>query len=1264
MAFQGTDLPSQQFNTRYGSGGRPGIHSAAGGIIGYGLCVMNRMINHGEISATDVAGGIVGATVALRTASHETVVRIDTAINYGDIRAIRVSEYDNVVFLRIVDASHFYDNRTGGFIYPSSPVNDIRLLPETKRGFGGIFGRLQRTVNQKMSSRNGCFDYVVNMSTTIDLVGRLDQNMDFSSSYQFFDFPDAKYYSAKINDTTQAVFTGYKYVYSFKDGFFATSGRYSATVGTVTLNNVKYYYHRYTITNATDLKLNTEIFNVYVRGSSPLERVSQISTTDVAGTELTFISERVTYVLAPISERYFSGNVKTVKPIAPTNASFDGAIYVPIITENPNLTVPNREVFYAYDENFEMRDDSTTLNNGEKITSYIYYAENDILANRFAVERPRGMYVLSSTAGSVYGSVLPKNFIIDDIWQLKKDVSNDLDYDNIPDYQKVVDNNLIDRYVQLYQTRLNEKSELLQNKQTLEIQEETSGAEFFNPEIDYDTKDVYFTVNLSLLNGNKDLSFLITNVAIPYNAMIAREKRTNEGETAFNNLLKVQIGNKIATGGIKPELSVNVTGANDGDILYAGCFVSYSEAAVNDRFLVSKYKTKYNVYIKVVDDLSNNVYLEKVRYYGSQSGTSDITGVHDVQYKLGLIYRDVNKKLPLNYAFHKYVKLYYIRGTQRTLVNEKYYSMSETTTNATDRTLLETSIGFSEKLRPGRYELEYKYYPAGTAGVLEINYDPNITPDVTYMLPYSGTYFDFDMNEADVAFLYDLVGIHGKNIRQSIDSSIPWYLDNTSYTVGFLQAFETTPFFQLRDVNIKKYFLGGNYIYYVEFITSDLQTITKFIVERDPEPTYYNNGIRVNENSLIEISREGVSEIGIDLHIGFLSDFVDKYENLKVEITKNSQTVDSIKVFVKTDDIRKVVFTEQSETGVYKLKITYDDGNKFIDLGILEVVKNKGSNAYLKNIAFSEYVYETKYANIYVANSLGNINASSPYEPKIYYAGIDYDEADKNRVELFRVDGEVSNIPLTEYAPIMLDYLPIGARIRRKIYNNGVESWTQFVDANSTATEKRFLDADFTVIQKTGVPPTEDQDVIVTYQVISEDGSSSVLYFVTVTDIYYNVTMKFDLYFRNFDDQLIPIKDSILKDQTLLIDIMNFETNVPVTNELAPSVGYFPSFSEIIKLNTRVSMFYTSQNNYNYVFGRNVSGFYNIKMDLPLNFSYEIYYNNFLMKEFSDYVPSQEGFYYYINSSVRMRNVEFKIVIFDLFQTPGWGLQDKHNHFN
>ncbi|PKK94365.1 MAG: hypothetical protein CVV60_06795, partial [Tenericutes bacterium HGW-Tenericutes-5] len=163
--------------TRSGTEERPGINASAGGVIGYGLSVMRRMMNHGQISSTDVAGGVVGATVVIDSSQY---VQIDTAINYGTVRAFdkgtSQSGYANFNSTDIMDyetiRDHFYavDDE---YIFPDT-LSDIRIFPENKRGIGGIFGRLQRGSGLRMygaNDSNSTFNFIVNMDPNVDLIG-------------------------------------------------------------------------------------------------------------------------------------------------------------------------------------------------------------------------------------------------------------------------------------------------------------------------------------------------------------------------------------------------------------------------------------------------------------------------------------------------------------------------------------------------------------------------------------------------------------------------------------------------------------------------------------------------------------------------------------------------------------------------------------------------------------------------------------------------------------------------------------------------------------------------------------------------------------------------------------------------------------------------------------------------------------------------------------------------------------------------------------
>ena len=111
---------------------RPGIRAAAGGVIGYGLFKMKRMLNHGTISATDVAGGIVGATYIVGTTNSSsipaTIVDIDTAVHYGKVKAAKTTAYSSFNYDNSKDTSqltYFYPDNSS-FIFQSP--TQLKLL--------------------------------------------------------------------------------------------------------------------------------------------------------------------------------------------------------------------------------------------------------------------------------------------------------------------------------------------------------------------------------------------------------------------------------------------------------------------------------------------------------------------------------------------------------------------------------------------------------------------------------------------------------------------------------------------------------------------------------------------------------------------------------------------------------------------------------------------------------------------------------------------------------------------------------------------------------------------------------------------------------------------------------------------------------------------------------------------------------------------------------------------------------------------------------
>ncbi|MDD3712652.1 MAG: lamin tail domain-containing protein, partial [Candidatus Izemoplasmatales bacterium] len=506
---------SYSIGSSYGTEDRPAVYASAGGVIGYGLSYMRNMLNHGIISSTDVAGGVVGATYVLGDGT--TIVNITTAVNYGTIKSIDYLDFSSITTLTSTNLASYYMPDGNSFIFPSGFT---RETPGEKRGFGGIFGRLQRGLNGYMTSEGGAFDFIVNADPNIDLIGRLDQVLNFSSSLRFFRFPGAIYYSAKLDDTTQVVFSGFEYASNYQD-----NNAYQRII-TIT-------YQGYTQSGSNfnhEYLIETEIYNPYWQfGAS--SNANQAITVENSFTEIVTTSTS--------SE---PGSIYTVGQYIIYNSGYRylGARQIPWITEDPNdvnltedwtdpsLTPAERE--YMYGPDFPMRVE-------EDLTKFIYYAEYDLLADRFRSildggtgtnVRENGMYVLSTTAGQEFGAVLPRNISTSEIELINEDLNlsiTQLDYDNLaPTQTNNLPQAIIDKYENLYQTRYNDKAELTESPlQNLTLNENGgSNTVLTLPDIDYDNKEITFTISMEAFNPTlTTASFNIYDALASSNSLLA-----------------------------------------------------------------------------------------------------------------------------------------------------------------------------------------------------------------------------------------------------------------------------------------------------------------------------------------------------------------------------------------------------------------------------------------------------------------------------------------------------------------------------------------------------------------------------------------------------------------------------------------------------------------------------------------------------------------------------------------------------------------------
>jgi len=133
--------------------------------------------------------------------------------------------------------------------------------------------------------------------------------------------------------------------------------------------------------------------------------------------------------------------------------------------------------------------------------------------------------------------------------------------------------------------------------------------------------------------------------------------------------------------------------------------------------------------------------------------------------------------------------------------------------------------------------------------------------------------------------------------------------------------------------------------------------------------------------------------------------------------------------------------------------------------------------------------------------------------------------------------------------------------------------------------------------------------------------------------------------------------------KVFLINVRNFNTDLPVGEVPIEDVDAFPEFTVFVSNNNRTFMFYhVSPSDYSLRFGRNLSGFFAIAIELPDVFQehgleYRIEYNGKALKDLAEY--GIEGKYFYIHASERLRTRYLDIIITPAEkQSEGWGLFD------
>ena len=1253
-------------STIQGNDERPTIYSSAGGVIGYGLSVMKRMLNHGTISATDVAGGVVGATYVLGGSNvTTTTVDISTAINYGDIKAVantNVSSINKFSMSYSDISSHFMaDENT--FIFPTVMTPES---PGAKRGFGGIFGRLQRGLNGIMTSEGGQFDFIVNANPHIDLIGRLDQVDNFSSSSRFFRFNGAIYYSARINDTTQDVFTGFNLVVAYITNVVETgsSGWFSRTYEVT--------YENYAA---------TQVGVVLTMGGS-------------LGTGGTY------------SVTTYSWNAPAVGDLY--SATYDSRIDVPWITEDPNDTnITNSAEEYFYDSSFPMRTDPD-------LTEYIYYMENDLLAPRFTTPRPNGMYVLSTSAGQSFGSVIPKNIDMSYIRMIDEDytgnISLDIDYNVVsPILKQNFDSSIENGYLNLRQTTFNDKAEIIPSDSVFVTMAEDDGSNtvLSNPDIDYINNTVTFSISMEAFNpAQTTASYSVTNALISSYALIAVRPDDYYGHSpsiaelqALRVLLNPEKDNGISTS-YPADLSVTLPSHDitSNVTISIGYFSIYSEAFLGDNLYdTSEYYNDYEVLIEftpTLDLLPGTTQIETVKFNGGSNVTvtdpTDVRALGDVNSLGSITLNFVDNKgvLTQGYDFKDNFVLKYNDGTT---VDPSFYSVSSTPVDiVTGIGYYSITFTFINGTKAGDYYFQYSYFPTSTVYDCYFDKDPSSESSILGFTYYS----EDDSISYNGYVITSYINISAPvdmdssttNFSSTVDPLIPTYESNTTYDIDFMTAgsLEISPFAEVISARLVSVTINNGYkTYQMEYIVqaedgTTQSVYTHNLIERTVDLTSVLKNGNDTELESVFTTREALLteftvDLGFDQNLGLYTIVPGAYSYIEISVTGTTNdgltTYDPgqiVGITYDTDDYLNIHMTYETLPGIYTFSfIYYRDGSstEYVTFQTdLVITKNLGTDAYLSNIKFSELANETTYPDISITDSSGTVISSS-YNPAVYFDGIDYDGADDDGYPYYKVDGKVSNVPLDSYVPFFLDYLPFGATISRYAYDTNTLSWywTPEADANSDGSILSQLATDYTMFPDTMTEPEEGEEVVVEYRVTAEDGVTQVYYYITVTDVTYNVSIVFDIYYCTDATQgscVLANQSVDFSNQQVIIDVKNLSTNGDDSVYGVTNPADFPTFSELVDVdgnnglnNKMVQFYYTSGSDYRYKFGRNMAGFYTFDVELPrdqyLNnlYTYEIEYGEYYLNDASNYISDLQGKYYYIEYATTNRTRRFNIYI-------------------
>jgi hypothetical protein len=979
---------------------------------------------------------------------------------------------------------------------------------------------------------------------------------------------------------------------------------------------------------------------------------------------------------------------------------------------------------YIFNQSFPLMNPSQS--------DFIYRVTKEVLADRFRLAADplfkNGMYVLASSKGREAGAVLPANLSINNFYGLKEPdtpVYYNLDSIsasnlNIPSVQDLPTDPLYLSYSSMFQVRKSDKSLVLPKQDQPTIGDlvlyDPSG---INPTleggtIDNTAKTITFNVSQSAFPSNT-VTYEALQATLSENAVIAISGITSGTHAGFKTAYNARTSN-ILGGAYK----FTHTGTFDVNNRVQFTMTVYSEVAADDANLVTVYRTNYVVTInRIAQNL--NVTLNQILMNSTNvtplptlSGSTFTVSPSFPLSPNGTItvrFIDNNTQLPLghNLTIHRLTK-------DGDTVDPAYYTLA--LTPKASNNIFGFAMTLSDELESGVYRIVFSYYNSSTQFNLDFTKQASSNRLIT-SLSYStysadasggliftptGTNFTTFIEFGEILegvllstnrslVVTPISNGSGLNYVNTLDS-VQLSLDGNT-----LMILKVSPFASITSATVR-YQYGGDgrksYIFTYTIVNelSQSTSITHTVTERQlANFIIYKNG---NQQFAypVEVTREALTT---NIQIDFRLQDVTLYDNITTIITDINgvftPTENQIQFFI--DDGYAMIITFELGVGEKTYAFTLNrEGGVTYNLGNVVIRKNLGVSAYLNDIRFQINSDITlKYPLIYQINADGSTTTPTNYDPRAFFDGIDYDGADVAGVQYFRINGEVSDIDLSNYHPDFT--LPIGAIIQRQV---GPNSWSNDLFGNFTS-------------------EVEDVNTVVRYRILSEQtnannpgvltnitDSTIVYYDLTVVDILYNLTIRFTLFYRFANGTIVPAGDpsSPIKNSVILIILKNYETDESFTPTISidPGTGriIYPYEGEIFGYtdgvrNQSTLFFYplpANITNYLYTFGKNKTGVYNFSIVSPkytgvtsvnlvngLRYDYNIYLrtgvtgsgtypwndDKYKLPVF-DNTGEIIGKYYYVLGTNRQIIREFAIVIEESTLGSQWGLYDDYTSWD